>query len=117
MIEDEPANRTTLAELLRSAGHAVLEAENAEQGLGLLDEYRINLIILDFILPDMNGLQFIGCIRQRLPKIPIILISGYMSQRAGDAILGASEERTKYFAKPVRPTALELMVQTMLSAH
>jgi len=117
LIEDEAITRAATAEALRNAGQEVLEAGNAEQALVLLaDNPAIRLVIMDFVLPGMDGLKLMDLIHHRRPKLPIILVSGYLSQQAGDAIITASP-RAKYFAKPFRPAVLVKTVQDLLGAN
>ena len=73
------------------------------------------MVIADFVLPDMDGLEFIERIRELMPDIPLILMSGYLHHQAGETLLAKFRAATKYLSKPVRPTALELTVQSLLS--
>jgi CheY-like chemotaxis protein len=115
LVEDDAIIRTDIAESLRSAGQGVLEAADAEKALTLLEENPITLVLLDLVLPGVDGLKLMDMIHQRHPTLPIILISGYLSQRAGDAIVATSGVHTKYFAKPVIPSALIRTVQELLT--
>src|SRR5262245_53011489 len=117
LIEDDAIIRMDLAESLRMAGQEVLEAANAEQALALLGDNPITLALVDLVLPGVDGLKLMDMIHQRHPGLPIILISGYLSQRAGDAIVGTSGVHTKYFAKPIMPSALVRTVQELLTVN
>src|SRR5262245_3316334 len=114
LIEDDTITRTALAEVLRNSGHEVLEAEDGEQGLSLLDTHAVHLIITDLVLPRLDGLKVIGQSRRRRRSVPVILMSGYMSQPAGDAILATAGQKSKYLTKPVRPSTLISTVQHLL---
>jgi DNA-binding response OmpR family regulator len=114
LIEDRPASRHTLAELLRSSGHKVVEAGNGERGLSLLSKNPITLVITDFVLPDFDGFKLITLIRKRHPAMPIVLISGFLSQETGDAILKIAGTRVRYLVKPVDPPVLEAVIKTLL---
>jgi two-component system cell cycle sensor histidine kinase/response regulator CckA len=116
LVENEAITRAALARVLHTSGHEVLEAENGEQGLASLDKSPVDLVITGFVLPDVDGLSLIARIRKRRPQLPIILISDFLSQPAGDDILGKiSGEKAKYFAQPVSPSALVATVQGLLS--
>ena len=116
LVEDDSVTRTRLAEHLRAAGHEVLEAASSEQALGLLKHaHPIHLVIIDFILPDIDGLRWVEYLRDRLPDMPVVLIADCLPEKTGEAILARFKAGAKYLAKPVRPTALELTVQTLLS--
>ena len=116
LIEDRPASRKALAELLRNFGYEVLEAENGTQAFALLKREPIKLIITDFVLPDVDGMKLIQLVKLRSPTMPIVLISGYMSQQTGDAFADTLGPRTRYFTKPVEPSILDAVIQSLLAA-
>jgi two-component system, NtrC family, response regulator AtoC len=118
LIEDDAIARTALAEHLRASGHEVLEAANAEEAVASMSVQRVTLVIADFVLPDdVDGLEFLESIRQLVPDLPLILISGYPHHQAGEALTRKFGAGTLYLHKPVRPTALELTVQSLLSSN
>jgi two-component system, cell cycle sensor histidine kinase and response regulator CckA len=113
LVEDEAINRMAMAEALRNAGQQVLEAANGEEALALAANPAIKLVVMDFVLPGVDGFKLMDLIHQSRPKLPIIFLSGYLSQRAGDLI--TSSPTIRYFAKPVRPSMLVRTVQELLS--
>lgn len=115
LVEDDVLIRSALAEHLRDSGHSVLEAANANEAIAVLQSaHRITLVIADFVLPDMDGLEFIDHLRELLRDIPLILISGYLPQEAGEVVLAKFSAGSTFLPKPVRPTVLELTVQSLL---
>jgi CheY-like chemotaxis protein len=90
LIEDDAISRTHFAETLRGYGYEVLEAGDAVQALALILQYRpdIDLVISDMVLPGMNGLTLVKNIGLMLPRVPIIMVSAYLSKRSSEAILG-----------------------------
>lgn len=116
LIGDDAISRTELAEHLRASGHEVLDAPVGKQALLLLkDIHPFHVVIVDFGLPDVDGRQFLESIRQLIPHVPLILMSGYLDHEAAEAILTEFSAGAKFLPKPVRPTALELTVQSLLS--
>ena len=111
LVEDDAISRTSFAELLRREGHEVIEASDGAEVIRLLELWPINLVITDLVLPNVNGMTLIRRIHERWPKMPVILISGYLSQRAGQNIL--SRDAT-FLEKPVRPSALAIAVKHLL---
>ena len=80
LVDDEPTFLMTQAQLLRKHGYEVLTAENAEEGLKLLEETVPSIIISDLLLGEglMTGLEFYQKVREnpRLSNIPYLLVSG-----------------------------------------
>ena len=116
LIEDDAISRTSFAEILRGYGYEVLEAAYGLQALSLIARHRsvIDLVISDMVLPGTNGLTLVQDIKLLLPKVPIIMVSAYLSKASGEAILGGEVE---FLTKPVRPSALVATVQHFLSVQ
>lgn len=78
VIDDEPLVRMGTAEMLRSLGHAVTEAEGGAEALALLATTpAIDVIVTDYKMPRMDGAELAERIRDTRPDMPILLISGY----------------------------------------
>jgi CheY-like chemotaxis protein len=78
----------------------VVEAADGNQALTLLDRHRIELVITDLEMPALDGFSLISRVRNGWPTTLIVLISGYLSQSAGEVILGESGYDTRFFQKP-----------------
>jgi len=83
LVEDDAASRYAFARLLRGQGYEVIEAGDGNEAVAFLDGFGIDLVITDMVLPKINGLHLVSLIQARWPGIPIVLISGYLSERAG----------------------------------
>jgi DNA-binding response OmpR family regulator len=99
LIDDDTELQTMLRSYLRRAGFNVSCAETAHEGLRLLKTCDPELVVLDIFLPDDNGIDLCGEIRQRT-KVPIILISakGDESDKVLGLGLGADDFLTKPFS-------------------
>jgi CheY-like chemotaxis protein len=76
VVEDDPVMRALIGKVLKRAGHAPLESEDAVVATELLEHERVDLIITDVVMPRKDGLEFIREVRQRWPALPIIAVSG-----------------------------------------
>lgn len=77
-IDDEPTVLTIRKMLLESVGYKVLLAESGPIGLKLLQSEKVNTVILDYKMPEMNGDEVAERIRAMLPGMPIIMLSAYV---------------------------------------
>ena len=77
IVDDEAEIRESLETLLEDEGYEVFNAQDGEEGLNLLDTHAFDLILLDFQLPDRNGLEILKDIRERDPEMAVIMITAY----------------------------------------
>ncbi len=98
IIDDEAAIRETLQVLLEEDGYEVLNAPDGEDGLNQLDSQVVDLVLLDFQLPDRNGLEILQDIRERDPAMPVIMLTAHGTPETERAAmeLGAAN----FIAKP-----------------
>jgi YesN/AraC family two-component response regulator len=76
IIDDEDLVRFTLRAMLEGEAHEVLEAENGEQGIPILEETQVDVVISDILMPVREGLETITEVKSRWPEIPVIAIFG-----------------------------------------
>src|SRR5215475_4719481 len=76
VLEDDPAVRSLVVAALTSNGHEVMQAADGRAGLRVFDANRFDLVITDILMPDTDGLAFIGKIREQGSPVKIIAISG-----------------------------------------
>jgi len=101
VIDDDPTIARIVRLTLQSKGYAVVVAEDTRTGLKELFKEKIDLIILDYMLPDQNGLSFLKDLRAEpeLAHIPVIMMTttsvGEVVQAA--IVLGANDFMTKPF--------------------
>jgi DNA-binding NtrC family response regulator len=114
LVEHDAIPRTAMAQSLRTAGLKVLEAVSGKEALVLFDKNPVKVVIVNFALPDVDGLELMELMHERRPRLPTILISSYLSQRAGDVMLARSGRCSRFFAKPVIPSLLVEAVKELL---
>jgi CheY-like chemotaxis protein len=79
-IDDERTGLLVRKLMLEGNGHRVLIAETGEAGLAMLASSPVDMVILDYQMPEMDGAAVATEIRQRWPSMPIVLLSGYPEQ-------------------------------------
>lgn len=99
IVEDEPLLRIMAAEMVEEAGFEPVEAADAAEAIGLLEQRPdIRIVFTDIDLPHgIDGMALARAIRERWPPIELILTSGHFA--AGELVLPA---RGLFFAKPYR---------------
>jgi two-component system response regulator AtoC len=115
VIDDDPGIREYLEALASRQGYDVVAAADGEEGLDLLDDAKPDIVTLDVVLPGMNGLETLRMIKQRLPEVPVIMLSGHGQARTiVEAMrLGASD----FLRKPFEVEELELAFQKAVENH
>lgn len=108
VIDDDPLIRKTLSSYLSKKGFEALAAEDGEEGIQKYEEHIPDLVILDIRLPDVDGLEVLGRIREKDPNASIIIMTAYDDMKTTiEAIkLGAFE----YLVKPLDYVELELTI-------
>src|SRR5436190_6479333 len=112
-LDDEPAIGLILQDTLERAGHQTVSAHNVPQALQALAHGTVDLIISDYRMPGLTGLEFLALLRQEGYETPLIMLTGYGSIEHAVAAIKAGA--IDYITKPVRPEQLELAVNQALA--
>jgi two-component system phosphate regulon response regulator PhoB len=114
VVEDEPGIQEVLKFNLGQHGHDVIVATDAEDALGLLRGALPDLILLDWMLPGMSGIDLARRIRadQRLRSVPIIMLTARTEER--DKVLGLDTGADDYITKPFSPRELMARIKAVL---
>ncbi|MCH2172299.1 sigma-54 dependent transcriptional regulator [Myxococcota bacterium] len=112
VIDDDPGVREYMEALVTRQGYEVFGAPDGEAALKRLDEVRPDLVTLDVVLPGMDGLQTLESLKQRIPELPVVMLSGHgQARNIVEAMrLGASD----FLRKPFEVEELELAFQKAL---
>jgi len=112
VIDDDPSIRDYLETLATRQGYGVHTVSDGESALASLDRTRPDLITLDTVLPGMDGLETLRRIKQRMPEVPVIMLSGHGQARTiVEAMrLGA----TDFLRKPFEVEELEVAFRKAL---
>jgi two-component system, cell cycle sensor histidine kinase and response regulator CckA len=100
LVEDEDAVRLFSARALRNKGYKVVEAKSGEAALELIsaDSANVDLLITDVVMPQMDGTTLIKHVRERLPEMKVICISGYAEEAFRNRL--DSAENVHFLPKP-----------------
>ncbi|UYY60322.1 PAS domain S-box protein [Sphingomonas sp. S2-65] len=109
-VDDDALVLTNTAAMLEDAGHRVIQASSGKQALQLLSESQVDLLVTDFAMPDMNGVQLADAARAGWPDLPALLVSGFAE--LSDEV-GANLPR---LAKPFRRDQLVRAVREAVAA-
>ena|SRR6266481_9315910 len=111
VVEDDLLNRNLICKVLRQEGHRVVEACDGAVALEILQMFRFDLVITDFVMPKLDGIKFVEQLHSLQPRLPIVFITGYLSVISGKAIL---DEVAEILRKPFEPDLLRSTVQRLL---
>jgi CheY-like chemotaxis protein len=103
-----------IVELLQDAGYHVLEARDGTEVVSLMENFgdTVDLLLLDVVMPRMNGYQALTTVRERFPDLPCLFLSGY-----SDDILKLKAKISgefQFLSKPVTPDTLKAAVRSAL---
>lgn len=111
-VDDEPSVGLVLEDTLTRAGHRALGAHNVVEALQILSRETIDLILSDYRMPGLTGLEFLALLQREGYDIPLIMVTGYASiEHAVSAIKAGAID---YITKPIRTQQLELAVEQAL---
>ena len=112
MVEDESSIVTLLTYNLEQAGFQVLTAEDGNQGLKLALEEKPDFIILDIMLPGIDGMEICKKLRQEKVKTPILMLTARDDEL--DKVLGLELGADDYMTKPFSPRELVARIKAIM---
>lgn len=91
IVDDDPLTSQVARDILELRGYRVMMAENGKEAIEIYSEYknRIHLVLLDVIMPDLNGDQVLPALKKQNPAVLVIVTSGYNVNRQISAMLDA----------------------------
>lgn len=116
IVDDDPTVRLIAGELLRSDDHAIVEAEDGDEALRIVESMAVDLVVLDMLMPNKDGLETIIELRKRKPGIRILAISSGGRMEPGHLlrtamVFGADE----CLDKPLRLESFARVVDSLLN--
>ena len=111
-VDDEPSIGLILQDTLERAGHKAVGAHSVPEALQILAHEEVDLIISDYRMPGLTGLEFLTLLAREGYDIPLIMLTGYASIEHAVASIKAGA--IDYITKPIRPEQLNLAVDQAL---
>lgn len=108
IVDDNDGDRKLMSLALTQDGYRVMEARDGKEALQIFKDYlgKIDLILTDILMPEMDGVELIQCIRKLVPRLPVIFISSYkrkweemMDDNRGTAFIEKSYDLSSLLSK------------------
>ena len=114
IVDDNESNRTLLAHRLATQGHDTFSAASGREALSLMENDVPDLVLLDLMMPDMNGFEVLTTMHDRaeLRNVPVIVITGLQDQEGVVRCIEAGAQ--DYLVKPLNPVILRARIRACL---
>jgi len=117
VVDDEVAVLSVMEMMLKRSGYTVITAASAQQALNLFADWadlQVDLLLVDFVLPDMNGVELTRKIWERRPDLPALYFSAYSEH---EELRPALARGVPYIAKPFTADQLTSRVRDILDGR
>jgi CheY-like chemotaxis protein len=115
IVDDDPGTRAFVRASLETEGYDVIEAESGPEGLAAVEEEAPDLILLDVMMPQMDGWEVLRRVQERHGgAVPVVMFSGQVENVAGEA---AERGASGFVGKPFDPRALIDRAKQILGAR
>lgn len=114
LAEDDPIVRDATKAILEYGGYKVITANNGQEAVLLFEENRIDMVLMDVVMPVMNGVEAYRIIKSKVADLRILFTSGFTADILAQEGIDARDERL--LQKPVSPETLLKMVRVTLES-
>lgn len=115
VVDDEPANRRLIKAILAPEGPMIVEASDGAQALQRIEEGAIDLVILDVLMPGLDGIAVCARIRELGNYVPVVLVTALAD--ADSRVRGKAAGADDFLVKPVHEDELLVRVRNLLRLH
>ena len=115
VVDDEPNYLVVLSELLKDEGFEVFTGASGEEGLKLIEDVDLDVVITDMQMPGMSGLDFLKEVKIRLPDLPVVVITAFAE--VDKAVEAMQNGAFNYLAKPFSNDELIITINKAASLH
>jgi two-component system NtrC family response regulator len=109
LIDDEPAQITSIKSFLKRRDYIVSSANSGQAGINIIKDGNIDLVLTDYRMPEMNGLEVVQSINKLNPELPVVVITAFSDIK--DAVQVMKEGAFDYLSKPIQLDELEILVK------
>jgi DNA-binding NtrC family response regulator len=112
IVDDDRVVLASCKRILQSEGYEVILTSSVKEALQRLEEKKFDILLVDVIMPEYDGMYLIGNVRENLPHLPILVMSGYPTPETISS--GMRMGATHFIAKPFTPDELITAVRKAL---
>ena len=112
VVDDDPVVLTSCKRILEPEGYSVGLTSSVKEALQMLERKKFDILLVDVIMPEYDGMYLIGNVRENLPHMPILVMSGYPTPETISS--GMRMGATHFIAKPFTPDELVTAVRKAL---
>lgn len=115
VVDDEPNYLIVLSELLKDEGFEVFIASSGLEGLKIIEDVDLDVVITDMQMPGMNGMEFLIEVKKRVPDLPVVIITAFAE--VDKAVEAMQNGAINYLAKPFSNDELIITINKAASLH
>ena len=104
IVDDDRVVLASCRRILESEGYTASPTSSVKEALAMLEQEKFDLLLVDVIMPEYDGMYLIGNVRENLPHLPILVMSGYPTPETISS--GMRMGATHFIAKPFTPDEL-----------
>jgi DNA-binding NtrC family response regulator len=112
VVDDEPSNRKILEQVLARQGYSVDTANDGSEALKKVDSFQPDLVLLDYMMPEVSGMDVLKELRKREEDIPVIMMTAYGTVER--AVESMQEGAYDFITRPFKPEHIALVVRKAL---
>lgn len=112
IVDDNPNMSCLLAEMLEVFDYGSATASNGAEALSELESGKFNMVITDLRMPNMTGLELLEKVKEKYPRLPVVLISGYSV--GGNTPSQGGLKPDGFLAKPFMMSDIEKLLNSLL---
>jgi DNA-binding NtrC family response regulator len=109
IVDDEQSQRLILSGYLKQKGYNIFEGESGVEALKITDSNLIDIVLSDFRMPDMNGIELLMKLKEKNPEITVVIITAFGTIE--NAVKAMKEGAFDYLTKPVNLDDLEFIIK------